>query len=81
MESALEMLEDHDKLHSSGISHRAVPEQIKLRVALLFHYMRNYVFHFHSEMRLPEDKSNSKSEKNYCIGTETAEEKGEEQIQ
>ena len=75
MEIALETLEDHRRLHSSGVNQRPVPDQMKYKIALLFHFMRN----FHSEMRLPEEKPSSKYEKSYGVSGEEVGEEGDEE--
>ena len=74
LEIALDSLQDPGRLHCSGANLRPVPEQIRNRVALLFHFMQNYVFNYHSEMRLPEDKSSTKTERSYAIDQDIGEE-------
>ena len=41
--------------------------------------MQNYVYNYHSEMRLPEDKGSSKSKKSYAICNQEVGEEGEEE--
>ena len=79
MEIALEMLEDPRRLHSAGVHQRPVPEQMKYKIPLLFQFLRNFVYNFHSEMRLPEEKPSSKSEKSYGVSGEEVGEEGDEE--
>ena len=75
----MEALQDPGRLHFTGANLCPVTEQIKNRIALLFQFINNYLFTYHSEMRLPEEKGTSRVEKSYAIDEDIGEEREEEQ--
>ena len=79
LESALEALQDPGRLHCTGANLRPVTEQIKNRIALLFQFANNFLFTYHSEMRLPEEKNASRTERSYAIDEDVGEEGEEEE--
>ena len=69
LEGALAALQDPTRANFTGANLRPVTEQLRNRLALLYQYVNNFIFTYHSEMRLPEEKQATKTEWSYAIET------------
>ena len=69
LEGALAALQDPTRANFTGANLRPVTEQLRNRLALLYQYVNNFIFTYHSEMRLPKEKHANKTERSYAIET------------